>query len=163
MLGHETRALDHGSTGAVDRALEQGGDHGQDDPGDDQGDEPSRHVQTLSVGLGVRAQNVIVRNMSEYQITYWRDIPSMVMAREGDETARAQLAQRFQEAIDEAAMRLGESDADAYMEGWRRGEWTPADGSPADVVQRVAEELEVELSEEALTALLDELGPAQGA
>jgi hypothetical protein len=49
------------------------------------------------------------------------------------------------------------------MEGWRRGEWTPADGSPADVVQRVAEELETELSEEALTALLDELGPAQGA
>jgi hypothetical protein len=40
---------------------------------------------------------------------------------------------------------------------------TTADGSPADVVQRVAEELEVELSEEALTALLDELGPAQGA
>ena len=60
-------------------------------------------------------------------------------------------------------MRLGESDADAYMEGWRRGEWTTADGSPADVVQRVAEELEVELSEEALTALLDELGPAQEA
>ena len=50
---------------------------------------------------------VIVRDMSEYQITYWRDIPSMVMAREGDDTARAQLAQRFQEAIDEAAMRLG--------------------------------------------------------
>ena len=48
-----------------------------------------------------------MRNMSEYQITYWREIPSMVVAREGDETARAQLAQRFQEAIDEAAMRVG--------------------------------------------------------
>jgi hypothetical protein len=101
--------------------------------------------------------------MSEYQITYWRDIPSMVMAREGDETARAQLAQRFQEAIDEAAMRLGESDADAYMEGWRKGEWIDADGAPTDVVARVAEELESDLSEERLTALLDELGPAQGA
>ena len=63
--------------------------------------------------------------MSEYQITYWREIPSMVVAREGDETARAQLAQRFQEAIDEAAMRVGAADADAYMDGCRNGEWTP--------------------------------------
>jgi hypothetical protein len=101
--------------------------------------------------------------MSEYQITYWRDIPSMVMAREGDETARAQLEQRFQEAIDEAAMRLGESDADAYMEGWRKGDWTAAEGAPADVADRVVKELEAELSAERLTALLDELGPAQEA
>ena len=114
-------------------------------------------------GLGDPDRNVIVRNMSEYQITYWRDIPSMVMAREGDDTARAQLEQRFQEAIDEAAMRLGESDADAYMEGWRKGEWTPADGTPTDVVQRIANELEADLDEARLNALLDELGPAQEA
>ena len=101
--------------------------------------------------------------MSEYQITYWRDIPSLVAARDGDETAKASLPQRFQEAIDEAAMRLGESDADAYMEGWRRGDWTAAEGSPADVADRVAAELEAALSEEALAALLDALGPAQDA
>lgn len=114
-------------------------------------------------GLWLVGAIVIVRNMSEYQITYWRDIPSMVMAREGDDTARAQLAQRFQEAIDEAAMRLGESDADAYMEGWRKGEWVAADGTPTDVVHRIAEELEADLTEDRLNALLDELGPAQEA
>mgnify|MGYP006278934481 CR=1 FL=1 len=101
--------------------------------------------------------------MSEYQITYWRDIPSLVAARDGDDTAKASLPQRFQEAIDEAAMRLGESDADAYMEGWRRGAWTPADGSPTEVADRIAAELEADLSEEALAALLDELGPPQEA
>ena len=99
--------------------------------------------------------------MTEFQITYWRDIPSLVAARDGDDTAKAPLPQRFQEAIDEAAMRLGASDADAYMEGWRRGEWTDADGSPAEVADRVAAELEADLDEAALTALLDELGPAQ--
>jgi hypothetical protein len=99
--------------------------------------------------------------MSEYQITYWRDIPSMVIAREGDETARAQLAHRFQEAIDEAAMRVGAADADAYMDGWRKGEWTPSEGTPTEVADRVTTELEAELSEERLAALLDELGPAQ--
>lgn len=113
--------------------------------------------------FGDPGPNVIVRNMSEYQITYWRDIPSMVMARDGDDTARAQLAQRFQEAIDEAAMRLGESDADAYMEGWRKGEWIAADEAPTDLVHRIAAELEADLSEDRLNALLDELGPAQEA
>lgn len=108
-------------------------------------------------------QNAIVRNMSEYQVTYWREIPSMVVAREGDETARAQLAQRFQEAIDEAAMRVGAADADAYMDGWRKGEWTPTEGTPTEVAGRVTSELEAELGEERLAALLDELGPAQEA
>ncbi len=98
--------------------------------------------------------------MSEYQITYWRDIPSMVTARDGDDTARAQLAQRFQEAIDEAAMRVGAADADAYMEGWRKGDWLAADGTPTEVADRVTIELEAELSEDRLTALLDDLGPA---
>ena len=56
--------------------------------------------------------------MAEYQITYWRDFPSMVVARSGDETVKVSLASRFQEAIDEAAMRLDAADADAYLDGW---------------------------------------------
>ena len=41
--------------------------------------------------------------MTEFQVTRWRELPSMVTARSGDETAKVQLAARFQEAIDEAA------------------------------------------------------------
>ena len=62
--------------------------------------------------------------MAEYQITYWRELPSLVVAREGDVQAKTQLAPRFQEAIDEAAMRLGEVSSDAYLEGWHRADWT---------------------------------------
>ena len=40
--------------------------------------------------------------MTEYQITSWRVIPSMVVAREGDKTVKSQLPMRFQAAIDEA-------------------------------------------------------------
>ena len=57
--------------------------------------------------------------MSEYQVTYWRDFPSMVVVRDGEETVKVSLASRFQEAIDEAAMRVGAEDADAYLDGWR--------------------------------------------
>ena len=92
-------------------------------------------------------------------MTYWRDLPSLVVARDGDNVSKAPLAPRFQEAIDEAAMRLGETSSDAYLEGWVRGEWTRADGDGADVCDRVVAELEAQWPAERLTAYLDGLGP----
>jgi Virulence factor len=96
--------------------------------------------------------------MSEYQIMRWREIPSMVVARSGETTIKIMLASRFQEAIDEAAMRLGEIDADAYTSGWNRDPWVETEGTPDVVAARIVEELERELSEEKLSALLDALG-----
>jgi len=82
----------------------------------------------------------------------------MVVARSGDTTIKVMLASRFQEAIDEAAMRLGAIDADAYTNGWNRDPWVVASDAPDVLAARIAQELEVELSEEKLTALLDSLG-----
>jgi hypothetical protein len=96
--------------------------------------------------------------MSEYQIMRWREIPSMVVARSGETTIKIMLASRFQEAIDEAAMRLGEIDADAYTAGWTRDPWAQAEGAPDVVAAQIVEKLEVEFSEEKITALLDSLG-----
>lgn len=98
--------------------------------------------------------------MSETQVTRWRDIPSMVTAREGEETVKVQLPQRFQEAIDEAAMRLGETDADAYIAGWVRDPWQPADGTPAEAAEALAAALEAEWTPDALAARLDAYGEA---
>src|SRR4029453_4569491 len=72
-----------------------------------------------------------LRSMTEYQVTGGRGLPSRVAARRGDETVKSQLAPRFQEAIDEAAMRLGETGADDYLAGWERSPWTEADGTPS--------------------------------
>jgi hypothetical protein len=96
--------------------------------------------------------------MSEYQVMRWREIPSMVVVRSGETTIKIMLASRFQEAIDEAAMRLGEIDADAYTSGWNRDPWVETEGAPDVVGARIVEELEKELSEEKLSALLDALG-----
>ena len=41
-------------------------------------------------------------------------------AKEGRRSARAQLPERFQEAIDAAAMRAGLIGTDAYLAEWRR-------------------------------------------
>lgn len=95
--------------------------------------------------------------MAEYQITYWQDLPSMVVARAGEETVKVQLAQRLQEAIDEAAMRLGASDSDAYLAGWRRSDWTEVDGDPTQVAEKIGAELESEFTEEKIQTFLDQL------
>jgi Virulence factor len=81
--------------------------------------------------------------MAEYQITYWRDLPSMVTAREGRRnTAKVELPQRFQDAIDRAAMLMNLTGSDAYMEQWRREGWQEREGTPETIAQTVATELE---------------------
>lgn len=51
---------------------------------------------------------------------FWRDIPAQVIVKQGRKTAKTQLSQRFQEAIDRAAMRAGKGSSDAYLEDWKR-------------------------------------------
>lgn len=91
-------------------------------------------------------------------MTSWRELPSMVAARADGETVKAELAPRFQEAIDEAAMRLGDTGADDYLAGWERGAWTSADGSPAEVLDRVTSELDAAWPADRIAGYLDGLG-----
>lgn len=93
--------------------------------------------------------------MAEYQITYWQEIPSLVTAREGRRNrASVELPQRFQVAIDEAAMRAGLTGTDAYIEQWRRSEWQTREGAPDAVAAAVAAELEADYSPERIRAIL---------
>ena len=71
-------------------------------------------------GLGGFAERM--RKMPELIIVYWRDIPAQVIVKSSRTTAKRQLTDRFQEAIDMAAMRSGAHESDAYMAEWRRGE-----------------------------------------
>ena len=95
--------------------------------------------------------------MTKHQVTRWRELPSMVAARAGDETVKAELAARCQESIDEAAMRLGDTGADDYLAGWERSPWTRADGTPAEVLDRVSTELDAEWPADRVARYLDGL------
>jgi hypothetical protein len=107
--------------------------------------------------------------VTDYQVTYWRDLPSLVVAREGDNVTKSPLPPRFQEAIDEAAMRLGDTGSEAYLAGWRRTEWVSADGTDgtvgtgADVADRVVAGLEQQWPEERVQAYLDSLASKEDA
>jgi hypothetical protein len=57
---------------------------------------------------------------AELTVIRWRDIPAQVVARSGRERASVQLADRFQEAIDTAATRIGLIGTDDYLAEWRR-------------------------------------------
>ena len=94
-------------------------------------------------GLHV-APAVSIRVVSEYQITYWRDLPSLVTARDGDVVSKIELPPRFAEKIDQVAMDEGLTGSDAYLEGWRRGEWIAGEGTPAELAAAVAARLEQE-------------------
>jgi len=59
--------------------------------------------------------------VAELTVIRWRDIPMQVVARaDGGESARALLPERFQEAVDAAAMVAGLIGSDDYTEQMRR-------------------------------------------
>ena len=90
---------------------------------------------------------------AQLTVIRWRDIPAQVVAQgEGRARARAQLSDRFQEAIDEAALRAGLFGTDEYLGEWRRD--TRACGDDIDAeASAEAERLEAAFDDETLRAL----------
>ncbi|MAZ02458.1 MAG: hypothetical protein CMN56_04905 [Sneathiella sp.] len=80
--------------------------------------------------------------MAQLSILYWRDIPSQIVVKQGRSNAKIMLSDRFQEAIDVAAMRDKAHDSDAYLEGWRRGEAETVEGDIEAVAATRAVEIE---------------------
>lgn len=58
--------------------------------------------------------------MAQRIVVYWRDIPAQVIVRQGRTAEKRELPQRFIQAIDRCAMRVGARDSDAYLAEWRR-------------------------------------------
>ena len=58
--------------------------------------------------------------MADMTLVYWRDIPAQVTLGKGRSATRVILAERFEQAIDRAAMKAGLSGTDAYLSEWRR-------------------------------------------
>jgi hypothetical protein len=76
------------------------------------------------------------------EIVYWRDIPAQVRSRAGRQRLSLPLSDRFQQAIDEAAMRAGKSDADGYLEAWRTSDPFEREGEPEAAAAALAAEIE---------------------
>ncbi|MDF2369121.1 virulence factor [Sneathiella sp.] len=92
--------------------------------------------------------------MAQLTILYWRDIPSQIVVKQGRKNAKVMLSERFQEAIDMAAMRDKAHESDAYLEGWRKGDPETVDGDLEALAAAHAAALEAAFDEAALRALV---------
>ena len=93
--------------------------------------------------------------MAQIVTVYWRDIPSQVTAKAGRRQAKVLLSERFQEAIDRAAMRAKLRDSDSYLEHWRRGEPQDCGDDLEAEAARVAAGIEATYDDRRLKALVE--------
>ena len=82
--------------------------------------------------------------MAEYQILYWKHIPSGVKATDSQQTIRVSLPERFQQAIDRAAMLQGLVDTDSYTAQFHWGPVQKREGTAQEVAHAVVQELDAQ-------------------
>lgn len=92
--------------------------------------------------------------MAQLTILYWRDIPSQVVVKAGRKNAKRLLSERFQEAIDAAAMKDGAAETDDYLAEWHRGEPVECGDDLEAECQAAAEKIEAEYDKPRLIALV---------
>jgi len=92
--------------------------------------------------------------MAKLTVVYWRDIPAQVIVKQGRNSAKRQLPERFEQAIDRCAMKVGARDTDAYLAEWRRGEPVQVEGDMEEAVAAEATRLDSEFDVERIKALI---------
>lgn len=96
--------------------------------------------------------------MPDVTIVYWRDIPAQVIVGKGRRGTKVQLPERFEQAIDRCAMKVGAKDADAYLADWRKAAPYSLEGEAGDVATREAARLDKEFDQERIKQLITNEG-----
>ena len=86
---------------------------------------------------------------------FWRDIPAQVIVGKGRTGAKAVLPERFEQAIDRCAMKIGAKDEDAYLAEWRRIPAGEAEGEPSDIAAAEIARLDAAYDTARLKRLID--------
>ena len=92
--------------------------------------------------------------MPDVTIVFWRDIPAQVIVGKGRRGAKAPLPERFEQAIDRAAMKVNAKDSDAYLAEWRKADPYSVDGDPQEIAAAEAARIDAEYDKERLIALI---------
>jgi hypothetical protein len=92
--------------------------------------------------------------MPDVTIVFWRDIPAQVIVGRGRSGTKVQLPERFEQAIDRAAMKTGAAGTDDYLAEWRKAAPYPAEGTPSDIASAEAARLEAEYDQDRIKALI---------
>lgn len=92
--------------------------------------------------------------MPEVTIVYWRDMPAQVIVGRGRRGTKAPLPERFEQAIDRAAMKSGAAESDDYMAGFRKADPYSADGTDAEAAAAAVARIEAEYDPERIKTLI---------
>ncbi len=87
-------------------------------------------------------------------IVYWRDIPAQVIVGKGRRGAKVQLEERFEQAIDRCAMKIGAEDTDAYLAEWRKADPFEVEGDQDQIAKDQAAALEAKFDKQKIIALI---------
>jgi len=96
--------------------------------------------------------------MPEVTIVYWRDIPAQVIVGKGRRAAKRPLPERFEQAIDRCAMKVGARDSDAYLAEWRKAAPVAMDGDADALAEAECNRLDSTYDTPRLRALIDKDG-----
>lgn len=107
-----------------------------------------------------RKQGAKETRLAEITIVYWRDIPAQVIAGKGRRGVKVPLAERFEQAIDRAAMKDGVVGTDAYLEEWRKAAPVTIEGDDRAAAEAEAARIEAEYDTARLKALIEAGGRA---
>ena len=98
--------------------------------------------------------------MAQLTILYWRDIPAQVIVGKGRRGVKKPLPERFEQAIDRCAMKIGARDTDAYLAEWRKAAPVTVEGEDEAVAAAEAARIDREYDTERLKALIANEGRA---
>lgn len=92
--------------------------------------------------------------MPNVTLVFWRDIPAQVIVGKGRRGAKAALPERFEQAIDRCAMKIGARDSDAYLAEWRKADPYAVDGDQDDVAKAEAARIDAEYDTDRIKSLI---------
>jgi hypothetical protein len=92
--------------------------------------------------------------MAEVTIVYWRDIPAQVIVGKGRRGVKKPLPERFEQAIDRCAMKIGAAGTDAYLAEWRKAEPVTVEGEDEAVATAEAARIDAEYDTARIKALI---------
>ena len=84
-----------------------------------------------------------------------------IVVGKGRRAAKIQLSERFEQAIDRCAMKVGARDTDSYLAEWRKAPLGEVEGEPEAIAATEAARLEAEFDTAALKRLIDAEGWAK--
>ncbi len=97
--------------------------------------------------------------MAHLTIVYWRDIPAQVIVKKGRrEQHKKILTERFEKAIDRAAMRGDARDTDSYLAEWRKSDSIEVSDDLETEANNRAAKLEAEYNDDRLKKLVENGG-----